>query len=74
AVGAAMIGAGIAVGVAGSSGIGQGITAGTGIIATSRRSGMMGRALIFAVMSETFAIFGLLIAILIMFGIGLIGG
>ncbi|MGC9434587.1 MAG: V-type ATP synthase subunit K [Methanomicrobiales archaeon] len=74
AMGVSAIGAGIAVGVAGLSGIGQGITAGAGIMATSRRSEMMGRALIFAVMSETFAIFGLLVAILIMFGIGLIGG
>jgi len=74
AVGIAVIGCGLAVGIAGLSGIGQGITAGAGIMATSRRADTMGRALIFAVMSETFAIFGLLVAILIMFGIGLVGG
>lgn len=74
AAGFAAIGCGLAIGLAGLSGIGQGITAGSGIVATARNPDVMGRALIFAVMSETFAIFGLLIAILIMFGIGLIGG
>jgi F0F1-type ATP synthase membrane subunit c/vacuolar-type H+-ATPase subunit K len=73
-VGFAAIGSGLAIGFAGLSGIGQGITAGAGIVATARNPAVMGRALIFAVMSETFAIFGLLIAILIMFGIGLFGG
>lgn len=73
AAGFAAIGSGIAVGFAGLSGIGQGITAGSGIVATAQQPEVMGRALIFAVMSETFAIFGLLIAILIMFGIGLTG-
>jgi V/A-type H+-transporting ATPase subunit K len=72
-VGIAAIGGGLAVGIAGLSGIGQGITAGAGIAATARNPDVMGRALIFAVMSETFAIFGLLIAILIMFGVGLVG-
>jgi F0F1-type ATP synthase membrane subunit c/vacuolar-type H+-ATPase subunit K len=72
-VGFAAIGSGLAVGFAGLSGIGQGITAGAGIVATAQQPDVMGRALIFAVMSETFAIFGLLIAILIMFGVGLAG-
>ncbi len=74
AVGFAAIGSGIAIGFAGLSGIGQGITAGAGIVGTARNPEVMGQSLIFAVMSETFAIFGLLIAILIMFGTGLIGG
>jgi F0F1-type ATP synthase membrane subunit c/vacuolar-type H+-ATPase subunit K len=73
AVGVAAVGSGLAVGIAGFSGIGQGITAGAGISATLRRPEVMGKALIFAVMSETFAIFGLLVAILIMYGIGLVG-
>jgi len=42
-------------------------------MAIARNPDTMGRALIFAVMAETFAIFGLLIAILIMFGVGLMG-
>ncbi len=74
AAGLAAIGAGFAVGLAGLSAIGQGMTAASGIGATAQRSDAMGASLVFAVMAETFAIFGLLIAVLIMFGIGLFGG
>jgi len=65
----AALGAGLAVGFAGLSGIGQGITAAGAIGATARDSDAMGKGLVLAVMPETFAIFGLLIAILIMLGI-----
>jgi F0F1-type ATP synthase membrane subunit c/vacuolar-type H+-ATPase subunit K len=71
AVGVATLGAGLAVGLGGFSAIGQGITCSAGIAATSRNPDAMGRSLVFAAMSETFAIFGLLIAILILFGLGL---
>lgn len=71
AAGLAAIGCGFAVGLAGLSAIGQGMTAAAGIAATSRHPEAMGRSLIFAALSETFAIFGLLIAILIMFGAGI---
>lgn len=71
AVGVASIGAGIAVGLGGLSAIGQGITCASGIAATARRPEAMGRSLVFAAMSETFAIFGLLVAILILFGLGI---
>jgi len=74
AAGLAAIGSGFAVGLAGLSAIGQGMTAASGRGATAQREGAMGPSLIFAVMAETFAIFGLLVAILIMFGIGLFGG
>ena len=74
AAGLAAIGAGFAVGLAGLSAIGQGMTAASGIGATAQRRDAMGASLVFAVMAETFAIFGLLIAVLIMFGIGLFGG
>jgi len=60
------IGAGLAVGVAGLSAIGQGISAGAGISSFARNSDTFTRSLIFSAMSETFAIFGLLIAILAM--------
>ncbi|MDH7594183.1 MAG: V-type ATP synthase subunit K, partial [Methanomicrobiales archaeon] len=73
AAGFAAIGSGLAVGLAGLSAIGQGITAAAGIDATSRSSEAMGRSLIFAVIAETFAIFGLLVAILILVGIGIVG-
>ena len=69
-----LVGAGLAVGLAGFSAIGQGITCSSGIAATARNPGAIGRSLVFAAMSETFAIFGLLIAILIMFGLGLFSG
>jgi len=72
AIGFAAIGCGLAVGLAGLSGIGQGITASSAIGAIIRNPAVMGRGLILSVMSETFAIFGLLVAILIMSGIGLL--
>ena len=64
--GFAAIGAGLAVGIAGLSAIGQGICAGAGISSFARSSETFTRSLIFTAMSETFAIFGLLIAILTM--------
>ncbi len=62
----ASIGAALAIGIAGLSAIGQGITGSAAVAATARNPESMGKGLIFSVMSETFAIFGLLIAILIM--------
>jgi V/A-type H+-transporting ATPase subunit K len=73
-MGLAALGAGLAIGISGLSAIGQGITASAGIGATARNPQTFGRSIIFSVMSETFAIFGLLIAILIMFGVNLMGG
>lgn len=66
-----VVGAGFAVGLAGFSGIGQGITSAGAISAVAHDPNSLGRSLVFAAMSETFAIFGLLIAILILFGLGL---
>ncbi len=63
--GIASVGAGIAIGIAGVSGVGQGITSGSAIAAVSKREDTFGKGMIFSVMSETFAIFGLLIAIFI---------
>jgi len=73
-MGLAALGAGLAIGIAGLSAMGQGITASAGIGATARNPQAFGKSIIFSVMSETFAIFGLLIAILIMFGVKLMGG
>ena len=73
-MGLAALGAGLAIGISGLSAIGQGITASAGIGATTRNPQAFGKSIIFSVMSETFAIFGLLIAILIMFGVKLMGG
>ena len=69
--GMAVIGAGLAIGIAGISAIGQGITCSGAIGAVSRNPDVMGKGLIFAVMSEIFAIFALVVAILIMKGAGL---
>ncbi|MCD6369909.1 MAG: V-type ATP synthase subunit K, partial [Thermoplasmata archaeon] len=69
-VGIGAIGAGLSIGFAGLSGIGQGITAAMGIGAFTRRPESFGKSMMLSVMSETFAIFGLLIAILILRAIG----
>ncbi|MFP4142850.1 MAG: V-type ATP synthase subunit K [Candidatus Natronoplasma sp.] len=69
----AAVGAGLAIGIAGLSGIGQGITSASAIAAVSNREETFGKGMIFSVMSETFAIFGLLIAILIIVSLGFMG-
>jgi V/A-type H+-transporting ATPase subunit K len=70
--GLAMMGAGLAIGIAGLSAIGQGIAAAGGVGATAEKPEMFGRGLVFAVLPETQAIYGLLIAILILAGIALL--
>ncbi len=74
AVGLAAIGAGLAVGFAGLSGIGQGIAAGSGIHASMREKASFGKTMVFSIMPETQAIYGLLVAIFIVNGAGLFGG
>ena len=73
-VGIAAIGAGISVGLAGLSAIGQGIVAGTGVGTTQHERISYGKAVVFSILPETQAIYGLLIAILILYGSGLFGG
>ncbi len=73
-VGLGAIGAGISVGLAGLSAIGQGIVAGTGIGTTQHEKVSYGKAVVFSILPETQAIYGLLIAILILYGSGLFGG
>jgi len=72
-VGIAAIGAGLAIGIAGLSAIGQGISAAGGVSATSEDKSMFARGMVFSVLPETQAIYGLLIAILIMYFTGIIG-
>jgi V/A-type H+-transporting ATPase subunit K len=75
AMGLAAVGAGAAIGFAGlGSGIGQGITGASSVGAVVEDKDMFAQGLIFAVLSETQAIYGLLVAILIMLGVGLLGG
>lgn len=71
-VGIGVLGIGFAVGLAGISGIGQGITAGAGAAAYVKNPSSRTRSIVLSVMSETYAIFGLLIAILIMLALGVL--
>ena len=72
-MGLAAVGAGFSVGFAGFSAIGQGITAAGGVASIARRPETMGKNMVFSVMSETFAIFGLLGAVLILLGVKMLG-
>ena len=70
----AAIGAGVAVGFAGlGSGIGQGIAAAGAVGAVAEDEGMFARGIIFSALSETQAIYGFLIAILLIVFAGIIG-
>ncbi len=73
-IGIGVLGIGFSVGLAGISGIGQGITAGAGSAAYVKNPSTRSKSIILSVMSETFAIFGLLMAILIMMALGIFGG
>ncbi len=73
-VGIGVLGIGFSVGLAGISGIGQGITAGAGAAAYVKNPATRTQSIILSVMSETYAIFGLLMAILIMMALHILGG
>jgi V/A-type H+/Na+-transporting ATPase subunit K len=71
----AAIGAGVAIGFAGlGSGIGQGITAASAVGAVAEDNDMFARGIIFSALSETQAIYGFLIAILLLVFSGLLQG
>ncbi|AAB85455.1 ATP synthase, subunit K [Methanothermobacter thermautotrophicus str. Delta H] len=71
----AAIGAGVAVGFAGlGSGLGQGIAAAESVGAVAENSDMFARGIIFSTLPETQAIYGFLIAILLLVFSGLLGG
>jgi len=71
----AAIGAGIAVGMAGlGSGIGQGIAAAGSVGAVAEDPDMFARGLIFTALPETQAIYGFLIAILLLVFSGIMSG
>lgn len=72
-LGLAVIGAGLSVGVGGLTSYGQGLTAAAGIGAVAKRPEDFGRCVVMAVMSETFALFGLLGNVLILYVLGLFG-
>ena len=62
------IGAGLAIGIAAcGSGIGQGIAAAAGAGATAENEKLLGKMMVFSALPETQAIYGFVIAILLMF-------
>ncbi|HLC36881.1 MAG TPA: V-type ATP synthase subunit K [archaeon] len=67
-LGLAIIGAGLAVGhAAGGSGMGQGITASAAVGAVAEKEYSFGKMLTLIALPETQAIYGLVIAIIILF-------
>ncbi|KAF5075599.1 V-type ATP synthase subunit K [Methanobacterium aggregans] len=71
----AAIGAGVAVGFAAlGSGIGQGIASAGAVGAVAEDKGMFAQGIVFTAIPETQAIYGFLIAILILVFSGLMGG
>ena len=63
---------GLAVGLTGISAINQGMVASSSISSVGRNPDVAARGIIFTVMPETIAIFGLLVGILLMTGLGLL--
>lgn len=63
---------GLAVGITGISAINQGMVASSSISAVGRNPDVAARGIIYTVMPETIAIFGLLVGILLMTGLGLL--
>ena len=62
------LGAGLASALGGLTAIGQGITAGAAMGSVAKKPETLGQNMVLSVMSETFAVFALLIAILILVG------
>ncbi len=71
-IGMAAIWTGVIVGLTGLSAINQGTIASASIASAGRNPEVAARGIIFTVMPETIAIFGLLVAILLMSGLGLL--
>ena len=63
------LGAGLAMGFAAISAVGQGVVSAGSIAATLRDAKSMGKSLVLSVIPETYAIFGLLISILMLLGL-----
>lgn len=71
-LGVSAIGIGLVVGLTGLSAANQGQVASSSIAATARNPDVAARGIIYTVMPETIAIFGLLVGILLMTGLGLL--
>ena len=71
-IGVSAIWIGLVVGLTGISAANQGQVASSSIAATARNPDVAARGIIYTVMPETIAIFGLLVGILLMTGLGLL--
>jgi V/A-type H+/Na+-transporting ATPase subunit K len=71
-LGSAAVWIGLIIGLTGISAINQGMVASASISAVGRNPNVAARGIIFTVMTETIAIFGLLAGILLMTGLGLL--
>ena len=71
-LGISAIGIGLVVGLTGISAANQGQVASSSIAAIARNPNVAARGIIYTVMPETIAIFGLLVGILLMTGLGLL--
>ncbi|MFQ6050523.1 MAG: V-type ATP synthase subunit K [Candidatus Hydrothermarchaeota archaeon] len=69
----AAIAAGLCMGVAGLTAIGQGITCAGGISATAKNEEVFGKSMVFGIMAEFFAILGFVMAVMILLNSGLLG-
>lgn len=70
-----LLGSGLSVGLTGLfSGIGIGIAGSAAVGAVGEREDLFGKSLIFTVLPESIVIYGLLVSILIIRGVGLLGG
>jgi V/A-type H+-transporting ATPase subunit K len=67
-LGGKLLGAGLAIGMAAcGSGIGQGVACASAAAVTAEREELFGKMLVFSALPETQAIYGLIIAILLLF-------
>jgi len=73
-MGYAALGGGIVIGLSSITAVAQGAISASGMGAVAKRPETFGQSVVLAVMAETFAIFGLLIAILIFVGTKIMGG
>ena len=71
-LGSAAVWIGLIIGLTGISAINQGMVASSSISAVGRNPDVAARGIIFTVMTETIAIFGLLAGLLLMTGLGLL--
>lgn len=68
----AAITAGLCIGIAGLTAIGQGITCAGGIGAIAKNEGVFGKVMVYGIMSEFFAILGFVMAVMILLNGGLL--